>query len=173
MEAKDKLVGVLVGLARATEGKTVSPSTFALIAKSLRALCLCDMGSCGKEKIVQCKDGAVQDKIIFEKDILLLVEEVRAEKNRLVPDCASCKNPCGHNDDYDASKIEQSCPQVCSAKKELLSVAEETVLIFDNNMAEKVAGNLLCKALFVLGEDWQAAEIAGVTKELRALRQNS
>ena len=83
---QDALTGALIGLARASESSAdlLTPETDALIQRSLSA----------------CADSSPDD-----AEIQALLDQVHAEKARLVPDCASCRNPCGHNDDYDLANL--------------------------------------------------------------------
>lgn len=78
---QDELTGALIGLARATEGTTVpTESTYRTIIEGL---------------------FTTITNVSFDNDaILAMIQKVRDEKHKLVPDCSSCASPCGRNDEY-------------------------------------------------------------------------
>lgn len=81
-ELQDKLTGVLIGLARATEGNehVVSDSTAAVIVEGL---------------------FATLTNVNFDNDALLaIMDRVDIEKKKLVPECYKCASACGRNNDY-------------------------------------------------------------------------
>ncbi len=101
-DLQDTLTGALVGLARATENNAdlLTPETDELVQKALFT-CVTNVN--------------FEDRTIEE-----LIQAVRAEKNRMVPDCALCAAPCGHNDDYDMKHIWQAQEDIRSLKSLIL-----------------------------------------------------
>ena len=83
---QDELTGALVGLARATEGSTVlADSTYQAIIEGL---------------FTTITNVSFDDDSIRE-----MIKKVRAEKQKLVPDCSTCGSPCGRNDEYDMNQL--------------------------------------------------------------------
>ena len=77
---QDELTGALIGLARAADGSPgVNEGTWSLIIEALFTTLT----------NVNFDAAAIRD----------VTARVKAEKSRLVPDCASCMSPCGHNND--------------------------------------------------------------------------
>ena len=101
-ELQDTLTGALIGLARAAENNAdlLTPETDALVQKALFT-CVTN---------VNFEDSTIED----------LIAEVRTEKDRIVPDCALCASPCGHNDDYDMKNLWQAQEDIRSLKSLIL-----------------------------------------------------
>ena len=79
---QDELTGALIGLARAVDGaETISKRTGQVIIEGL----------------FTTVTNVSFDNTAIEKTI----RKVRAEKERLVPDCGRCQSPCGKTDEYD------------------------------------------------------------------------
>ena len=85
-QAQDRLTGALIGLARAADtSPDAGPETWQLMVEGL---------------------FATLTNVNFDPDSLnALAGRVRAEKQRLVPDCAVCTAPCGRTGDYDLAQL--------------------------------------------------------------------
>lgn len=163
--AETRLIGALIGLARATDGNTVrTEETGRLMRAGLAAL----------------RKNAHQT----------LVEKIHAEKRILAPDCATCGAPCGKTADYDIKQWKNEAEPVREQKWLLLKrLVEVAVACSDSSAAASAAPDLGCaessermerepqisdsaevdyfltKALFALGESWEAEWIAALVKE--------
>lgn len=111
---KDKLIGALVGLARATDGQDflITPTATALIVRALNA-----------------PPEAAEE----------LLHRAAEEKRKIVPNCATCAAPCGRTADYDMEKLRAAAPEVREAKMRILTAlcllafhfrTEETPLLY-------------------------------------------
>ena len=135
--AEARLIGALIGLARATDGNTVrTEETGRLMRAGLAAL----------------RKNAHQT----------LVEKIHAEKRILAPDCATCGAPCGKTADYDIKQWKNEAEPVQEQKWLLLKRLVE-VAVACSDSAE--VDYFLTKALFALGESWEAEWIAALVKE--------
>lgn len=135
--AETRLIGALIGLARATDGNTVrTEETGRLMRAGLAAL----------------RKNAHQT----------LVEKIHAEKRILAPDCATCGAPCGKTADYDIKQWKNEAEPVQEQKWMLLKRLVE-VAVACSDSAE--VDYFLTKALFALGESWEAEWIAALVKE--------
>lgn len=135
--AETRLIGALIGLARATDGNTVrTEETGRLMRAGLAAL----------------RKNAHQT----------LVEKIHAEKRILAPDCATCGAPCGKTADYDIKQWKNEAEPVQEQKWLLLKRLVE-VAVACSDSAE--VDYFLTKALFALGESWEAEWIAALVKE--------
>lgn len=135
--AETLLIGALIGLARATDGNTVrTEETGRLMRAGLAAL----------------RKNAHQT----------LVEKIHAEKRILAPDCATCGAPCGKTADYDIKQWKNEAEPVQEQKWLLLKRLVE-VAVACSDSAE--VDYFLTKALFALGESWEAEWIAALVKE--------
>ena len=98
---QDELTGALVGLARAADNAPdVNGDTWRLMIEGL---------------------FTTVTKVNFnEETIRTLIARVRAEKARLVPDCAVCASACGRTDDYDMEKLWGAQEDIRSLKSLIL-----------------------------------------------------
>ncbi len=148
MGGKNALTGALIGLSRATYGDTEPDErTWRLLAEGLAAL-----GGEAEEKALEALTG-----------------RVREEKKRLVPRCSVCASPCGRNADYDMSYLKSAPPEVRELKAAIL--AEAQTLAAKPGSGGEEAGPLLAKALFAIGEEWDADLLRPILEE--AERRNS
>lgn len=102
---QDKLTGALIGLARATEGKTTGEQglraeTFRMITEGLFATIT----------NVSFDAEAIQN----------MIDKVEKEKNRLSPGCSACGIPCGKTNDYTLDNLWQAEEDIRSLKSLIL-----------------------------------------------------
>lgn len=95
---KMKLVGALVGLARATDGNEH------LISEQSTSL------------LVRCLAAEPAD----EDELRILMDQVETVKRSMVPDCFHCANPCGKTAAYDLALLEQEPENLRSIKLRIL-----------------------------------------------------
>ena len=148
MGGKNALTGALIGLSRATYGDTEPDErTWRLLAEGLAAL-----GGEAEEEALEALTG-----------------RVREEKKRLVPRCSVCASPCGRNADYDMSLLTSAPAEVRELKAAILTAAQE--LAAKPGSGGEEGGRLLAKALFAIGEEWDADLLRPILEE--AERRNS
>lgn len=152
-ELRNALTGALIGLARATDGNSLyTENTWPLMIESLRL--------------------TSPDTVSGESELQTFLGRIREEKRSLAPMCAGCASPCGKNNDYDLSRIADADAQIRSLKFLILSKLRDIasrihpVTMPDSSLREM--GFLLCKALFSIGEDWEAEDFLSVAVELDA-----
>ena len=97
---RDKLIGTLIGMARACENKEKTVHTNEFFVKGLF---LAATAACQKQNVLE-----------------EMVREVQKEKYRIVPDCEHCASPCGNTSDYDLNQLYQEEEPVRSVKFALL-----------------------------------------------------
>lgn len=135
---EDKLLGALVGLARATDADEhlTTPTATALILRALN-------GSDAETEALLARAGE--------------------EKQKIVPNCATCAAPCGRTADYDMKKLHSALPPVREAKLRILQALKALAANFraDNSV-------LLYKGLIYLGlDDLEMDAYTAVAEELR------
>ena len=152
-ELWDKLIGSLIGLARATEGNEhmVSDSTAAVIVEGL---------------------FATLTNVNFDSDALLdIMDRVDIEKRKLVPECYKCASSCGRNNDYDMSKLWNADEDIRSLKSLILFgirgitayAYHAAVLGYKDEDIHK----FLYKVLFAIGmDDWGMEELLPIVLEV-------
>lgn len=94
----DRLLGELIGLARATEGNEhlITPAVTAVV--------------------IRCLAAAEQPEDNLES-LLTLVED---RKRGMVPNCFSCAAPCGRNNAFDLQKLREEPVDIQTKKREIL-----------------------------------------------------
>ena len=136
---QDKLTGALIGLARTTDGNTQpTENTYKLLIKGLFT--------------------TITNVNFNEQTLNALIDEVHAEKEKIVPNCTTCGSPCGRNDDYDMTKVWDADEDIRSLKSLILFgirgmaayAYHAGVLGYTNDEVNK----FFAKALFAIGEDW-------------------
>lgn len=134
MNSRDKLTGMLIGLARATFGNDdiITPDTYPVI---IRRLCAAD------------------------DEIDTMIDTVRQEKYRIVPDCAVCTVKCGRNDDFDMAQLDNEPETEKKLKLRLLKTAGEVAAcVKDTGTTDKETNSFFTKALMMAGTESLPAE---------------
>ena len=97
---RDLLLGVLVGLARATFSELKTEDTDRVLAEGLQLAADPDAG---------------------EEALLQMTRAAAGEKLRVAPNCASCAMPCGNTANYDLSRLWTAPEEIRTLKLRLLS----------------------------------------------------
>ena len=141
---QDKLTGALVGLARATEGAvSVTEQTYRVIIEGL-FMTLTN---------VNFDEEAIKQQISL----------VHREKENLVPQCGSCKAPCGHSEDYNLEELWDANENIRSLKSMILFglrgmaayAYHATVLGY----TDTEVNHFFCEGLFRIGQDLTVEEL--------------
>ena len=98
-----KLVGALIGIARATDGNEH------LITEGSTSV------------ILNCLSASVSS----EAEFMYLLGTIETEKRKMVPDCYLCANPCGRTDAYDLSLLDREESEIRNEKLRILSKLQQ------------------------------------------------
>lgn len=148
---QDELTGALIGLARATDGNsTPFDSTWKTTIKGLFT--------------------TITNVNFNDKSIRTVINEIHHEKEKLVPQCASCGAPCGRNNDFDMDELWNAQEDVRSLKSLILFglrgmaayAYHAMVLGYSNDELNR----FFYKGLFALGEDWGMEELLPIVMEV-------
>lgn len=147
---QDQLTGALIGLARATDGGTT--------------------GSADDKLVQECLFATLTNVNFDDEALRVLMDRVHAEKQRIVPDCATCENACGRTADYDMQKLWNAQEDIRSLKSLILfgirGVAAYAYHAGILGYRDEAVNQFLYKALFALGEDWGMAELLPIVMEV-------
>lgn len=148
---QDELTGALIGLARATDGNTQpTANTYKLIIKGLFT--------------------TITNVNFNAETITALIDEVHAEKAKLVPNCSTCADPCGRNNDYDMEKVWNAEEDIRSLKSLILfGIRGMAAYAYHAGVLGYVSDEVnafFCKALFAIGEDWGMNELLPIVLEV-------
>ena len=133
---QDELTGALIGLARAVDGaETISKRTGQVIIEGL----------------FTTVTNVSFDNTAIEK----MIRKVRAEKERLVPDCGRCQSPCGKTDEYDMQQLWNANEDIRSLKSLILfgirGMAAYAYHANVLNFEDAEVNRFFCEALFKIG----------------------
>ena len=147
---QDELTGELIGLAKATEGTAPAESVYKALIDGLFATVT----------NVNFNDAAISKQI----------EDVKAEKARLVPQCDDCATVCGRNDSYDLSQLWEANEDIRSLKSLLLfgmrGMAAYAHHAYILGKSDDIVNSFFCKGLVALGEEKSADDLLGLVMEL-------
>ena len=140
-------VGALIGLARATENNwdRITAATDHLVAEGLCA---------GPDRETQ----------------LHLQERIRAEKQRLCPDCFVCPKSCGRIDDYDMTRLRTAPEEVRRLKALILcGIRGAAACIWRAALLDREDPRIyrfLYRALYAIGmDDWDQTQLLPLALE--------
>lgn len=139
---RDRLIGALIGLARATEGNEhmITPSTGETMLDALSAI-----------------------PTASDETLAALVQRVGEEKRKLVPDCFYCAMPCGRTADFAMEELSAIEEGVRALKLQILAAAQTLA----GSRRESVSHPLLYRALYSVGAaDWEEEALLPILQEL-------
>ena len=133
---QDELTGALISLARAVDGAaTISKRTGQIIIEGLFT--------------------TVTNVNFDNASIENMIQKVRAEKERLVPDCSKCQSPCGKTDEYDMQQLWDANEDIRSLKSLILfgirGMAAYAYHANVLNYEDAEVNRFFCEALFMIG----------------------
>ena len=120
----DRLLGELIGLARATEGNEhlITPAVTAVV--------------------IRCLAAAEQP----EEKLESLLAEVEEEKRNMVPNCFCCASPCGRNNAFDLQKLREEPVDIQTKKRQILEGLQ--ALATDGS---ETPADIFCTGLIAVG----------------------
>lgn len=143
-QARDALLGALVGLARATTSEPKTVNTDEVLNAGLR---LAAQPDAPEEKLAR------------------MLSIVRAEKHAVAPNCASCAMPCGNTNDYDLARLWSAPEPIRPLKLQMLSAAFSLAQRHPRGEAQTA----IYQVLFTLAEDWDEALLLPVAENAQKL----
>lgn len=150
---QDELTGALIGLAKACGNQSRTKESTRLILKGLFTTVT----------NVSFHDGTLSE----------LIAQVRAEKNRIVPDCSSCTSPCGNTGDYDMKDLWNAQEDIRSLKSLILfgirGVAAYAYHAAVLGYEDEEVNAFFYKALSFVGYDLEMQDLLPVAMEAGAV----
>ena len=145
---KDKLLGAVIGLARATENneELITEVTDSVLAEGLVAT-LSDS---------TCSDSELEE----------IYNRIMAEKQRIIPSCFTCAFPCGRTDNYNMQELYDMDTELRSLKIQLLT-GIQTLANKPNRDSETNA--YLYKALILFGIYWDEDGMIPILEKLNKI----
>ena len=143
-QARDELLGALVGLARAAASEPKTADTDEVLNAGL---CRAAQPDASEEKLRR------------------MLAIVRAEKQRVAPNCASCAMPCGNTADYDLTLLWNAPEPILSLKLQMLSAAAALARKRPSGDAQTA----VYQVLFTLAENWDEELLLPVVQKAQKL----
>lgn len=143
---RDRLLGELIGLARATEGNDhlISWSTNQTVVAGLSAI--------------------AEPAAISKDTFALLLKQVDGEKRKLVPMCYQCAASCGRTNAFDVEQLSQADERILSLKKRILAAI--CAMAASQMPKDKAFHGLLYRALYAIGrDDWSEDTLLQIAQE--------
>ena len=149
---KEKLLGAVIGLARATENNEdlITDNTNKLLTEGLIA----------SLPSSDCSEGY----------LIKLYSDVMLEKQRIIPSCFTCAFPCGRTDNYDMQELWDMDEALRELKLKLLLGIQ--YLALNQNRSEE-ATQYLYKALILFGIYWDEDGMKPILEELDKMIQKN
>ena len=150
-ELQDRLTGALIGLARATEGGIQATE---------------EMG----KLLIEGLFTTVTNVNFNDNTIQELIDRVHAEKEKVVPGCGSCADPCSRTEDYHMEDLWNAQEDIRSLKSLILfGVRGMAAYAYHARVLGKRSEEVerfIHKALFAVGEDWDMDELLPIVLEV-------
>ena len=143
-QARDELLGALVGLARAATSEPKTADTDEVLNAGL---CLAAQPDVSEEKLRRT------------------LAIVRTEKQRVAPNCASCAMPCGNTADYDLTLLWHAPEPILNLKLQMLSAAAALAQKRPSGDAQTA----VYQVLFTLAENWDEELLLPVVQKAQKL----
>ena len=146
---QDKLTGELIGLVRATGDVVPTGNVLKLIIEGLFT--------------------TLTNVSFNEQTLNELIEKVRTERERLVPQCFACASPCGTNNEYDLSHIWTDNEDIRSLKSLILfgirGMAAYAYHAMVLGYTNEEVNDFFYRALFAVGEDFEMEDLLPLVLE--------
>lgn len=142
----NKLLGALIGLVRATEGNEdlVNETTDSLIIEALQL----------------DEENSAPD------EIESLIEQITAEKKRLVPNCFACLASCGKTNNYDMQELYNAPKDVRETKQTILANLKRIAdRVKDQTTLPAEIWETIYNAIFYLGLDLGKNDLLSMVAE--------
>ena len=149
---REKLLGAVIGLARATENNEdlITEKTDMILTDAL---------------IASLPDSDYTDSALED-----LYNNVMAEKWRIIPSCFTCASPCGRTDNYDMHDLSFMDSALRDMKEKLLSGIQQLAA---NPKRSKETTEYLYKALILFGIFWDEEGMVPILNDLEKMTQKN
>lgn len=155
MDLQDELLGALIGLVHACQNNPKTAQTDSLLVEGLYTIIAADRRT----------DASLQE----------MTARVRADKAAVAPNCVTCTARCGNTDDYDMKRMWKEKAEIRSLKIKILAgisgIAAAVYPVLPDGCVDEKVYAMLHRALFALGEDWEADWLLPIVQELSAMKQ--
>lgn len=150
---QDELTGALIGLARATEGNEQ------LVTEEMNQL------------VLEGLFTTITNVNFNDKTLKLLIDKIEDTKKKLVPNCFTCSDSCGRNNNFDMSTLWTTDEDIRSLKSLILfgirGMAAYAYHASVLGYTDETISKFFYKALFAIGmKDWGMDKLLPIVLEV-------
>ena len=150
---QDELTGALIGLARATEGNEQ------LVTEEMNQL------------VLEGLFTTITNVNFNDETLKLLIDKIEDTKKKLVPNCFTCSDSCGRNNDFDMSTLWTTDEDIRSLKSLILfgirGMAAYAYHASVLGYTDETISKFFYKALLAIGmKDWGMDELLPIVLEV-------
>ena len=150
---QDELTGALIGLARATEGNEQ------LVTEEMNQL------------VLEGLFTTITNVNFNDETLKLLIDKIEDTKKKLVPNCFTCSDSCGRNNNFDMSTLWTTDEDIRSLKSLILfgirGMAAYAYHASVLGYTDETISKFFYKALFAVGmKDWGMEELLPIVLEV-------
>ena len=150
---QDELTGALIGLARATEGNEQ------LVTEEMNQL------------VLEGLFTTITNVNFNDETLKLLIDKIEDTKKKLVPNCFTCSDSCGRNNNFDMSTLWTTDEDIRSLKSLILfgirGMAAYAYHASVLGYTDETISKFFYKALFAVGmKDWGMDELLPIVLEV-------
>lgn len=150
---QDELTGALIGLARATEGNEQ------LVTEEMNQL------------VLEGLFTTITNVNFNDETLKLLIDKIEDTKKKLVPNCFTCSDSCGRNNDFDMSTLWTTDEDIHSLKSLILfgirGMAAYAYHASVLGYTDETISKFFYKALFAIGmKDWGMDKLLPIVLEV-------
>ena len=150
---QDKLTGALIGLVRSIDGNEdlITEETNQLILEGLFT--------------------TITNATFSDDTILPIIDKIKKEKQRLVPNCFYCTASCGRTDDYNMEELWNAKEEIRILKSNILfgirGIATYAYHAMVLGYKDETVYRFFYRALFAIGMDWGKEELLPIVLEVK------
>ena len=150
---QDELTGALIGLARATEGNEQ------LVTEEMNQL------------VLEGLFTTITNVNFNDETLKLLIDKIEDTKKKLVPNCFTCSDSCGRNNNFDMSTLWTTDEDIRSLKSLILfGIRGMAAYAYDASVlgyTDETISKFFYKALFAIGmKDWGMDKLLPIVLEV-------
>lgn len=150
---QDELTGALIGLARATEGNEQ------LVTEEMNQL------------VLEGLFTTITNVNFNDETLKLLIDKIEDAKKKLVPNCFTCSDSCGRNNNFDMNTLWTSDEDIRSLKSLILfGIRGMAAYAYHSSVlgyTDETISKFFYKALFAIGmKDWGVDKLLPIVLEV-------
>lgn len=121
------------------------------------------MGAINNHGKTETTDEVIRRALLGEADDNA-VSEIHSEKNKISPDCATCKTPCGNTSDYPMEAYDEWPDEIRRLKEQIM---DEILRVVENTNIGYSLPDVVLKGIAYIGYDLGTESYLRLLEELK------